>query len=89
MELHVHLEGTMQPATVLGLADKNNIKLPAASLGEMEAHYRYTTFLHFIETYQLCAGYLQTAEDFAQITWEFLRGQAAQNVVYSEVMVER
>jgi adenosine deaminase len=49
--------------------------------------YEYTTFLHFLEIYQMCTRVLLTSEDFAEITYEFLQQQAAQNVRYSEVML--
>jgi len=87
VEMHVHLEGSMQPVTLLQLARKHNVQLPVQTVEETEHLYAYTTFLHFLEVYQLCTACLHTEEDFAEITWEFLRAQAEQNVRYSEVMV--
>jgi adenosine deaminase len=87
VEMHVHLEGSMQPGTLLRLARKHNITLPVTTEEEAESLYAYTTFLHFLDVYQLCGACLQTAEDFAEITYEFLANQAQQNVKYSEVMV--
>src|SRR5947209_15071863 len=87
LELHVHLEGSVQPATLLHLARRHGISLPVRTVDETERLYAYTTFLHFLEVYQLCGQCLRTSEDFAEITYEFLGGQARQNVLYSEVMV--
>lgn len=87
VEMHVHLEGSVQPATLLRLARKHGVSLPVTTVEEVEHLYDYTTFLHFLEVYQICGRCLLTAEDFAEITYEFLANQAAQNVRYSEVMV--
>lgn len=85
--MHVHLEGSVQPGTLLRLGRKHGITLPVASEEEAERLYDYRDFLHFLQVYQLCGQTLQTSEDFAEITYEFLQNQAAQNVRYSEVMV--
>jgi adenosine deaminase len=87
VELHVHLEGSIQPETLLRLAGRHNVPLPARTVEEMHDLYEYTTFLHFLEIYQMCTRVLLTSEDFAEITYEFLQQQAAQNVRYSEVML--
>ncbi|GAC1511758.1 MAG: adenosine deaminase [Chloroflexota bacterium] len=87
VELHVHLEGSIRPATLLRLARKHQVRLPVKTVEEVEQMYAYTTFLHFLEIYQLCGQCLQEHEDFADITYEFLQGQSEQNVHYSEVMV--
>lgn len=87
VELHVHLEGSIQPETLLRLAERHDVLLPATTADEMRALYQYTTFLHFLEIYQMCMQVLLTSEDFAEITYEFLQHQAEQNVRYSEVMV--
>lgn len=87
VELHVHLEGSIQPETLLRLAERHDVHLPAKTVGEMQSLYQYTTFLHFLEIYQMCTHVLLTSEDFAEITYEFLQQQAEQNVRYSEVMV--
>ena len=87
VEMHVHLEGSIRPETLLHLARKNAVPLPARTVEETERLYAYTTFLHFLEVYQICGQCLRTTEDFAEITHEFLRTQAEQNVKYSEVMV--
>ncbi len=86
VELHVHLEGSIRPATLLTLAKRNQVDLPANSVEELEAWYRFTDFDHFIEVYFAICNCLRTADDFELITAEFLRGQEEQNIRYSEVI---
>ena len=86
VELHVHLEGSIRPATLLALAERNGVTLPANSVEGVEQWYRFTDFAHFIEVYFAICDCLRTPEDFELITAEFLRGQEAQNIRYSEVI---
>jgi adenosine deaminase len=85
VELHVHLEGSIQPATLLALARRNGVPLPASSVDGLRQWYRFTSFDHFIEVYLTISSCIRTEEDIELIAREFLLGQAAQNVVYSEV----
>lgn len=84
VELHVHLEGAIRPETLLALAGRHGITLPARSVDELRAWYTFTDFSHFIEVYHALAGCLRTPEDIETITRDFLRGQAAQNIIYTE-----
>ncbi len=85
VELHVHLEGSMPPATLLALAQKHQITLPANTLEEVKAWYKFTDFPHFAEIYMLISRCLQTPEDIEQLAFDFLANQASQNILYSEV----
>ena len=51
-ELHVHLEGAIRPLTLLELARRNRIALPATDLAELQAWFAYRNFQHFIETFR-------------------------------------
>jgi adenosine deaminase len=86
VELHVHLEGAIQPATLLQLARKNGITLPVNTEAEIREWYRFTDFAHFIEIYFAISECIHTADDLEFVAREFLRGQAAQNTAYSEVI---
>lgn len=86
VELHVHLEGSIRPSTLLALAQRNNVPLPADTVEGVEAWYTFTDFAHFIEVYFAICNCLRTPEDFELITAEFLRGQEAQNIRHSEVI---
>jgi adenosine deaminase len=86
VELHVHLEGAVQPATLLHLAQKNGITLPVTTEEEVRDWYTFTDFAHFIEIYFAISECICTADDLEYVAREFLRGQAEQNIVYSEVI---
>ena len=85
VELHVHLEGSVQPKTLLKLAKRHHIALPADTIAGLQEWYRFRDFDHFLEIYMTISGCLRTAEDMELITREFLIGQAEQNIRYSEV----
>ena len=85
VELHVHLEGAIQPATLLQLAKKHQVTLPADTVEGLRQWYQFTDFNHFIEIYLAISGCIRTVEDVELIAREFLTGQAAQNIRYSEV----
>lgn len=86
VELHVHLEGSIRPATLLALAQRNGVALPADSVEGLEAWYQFSDFAHFIDVYFAICNCLRTPQDFELITAEFLRGQEAQNIRHSEVV---
>lgn len=85
VELHVHLEGAIQPATLLALAQKYQISLPASNPAELQAWYQFRDFSHFVEIYMKISSCIRTPEDIEFIAQEFLKAQAAQNILYSEV----
>ena len=85
VELHVHLEGSVRPATLLKLARRHHIALPADTLAGLREWYSFRDFNHFIEIYMAISSCLRTAEDMELIAREFLIGQAEQNIRYSEV----
>lgn len=86
VELHVHLEGAVQPATLLHLARKNGITLPVTTEAEVRQWYTFTDFAHFVEIYFAISECIETPDDLEYVAREFLRGQAAQNILYSEVI---
>jgi adenosine deaminase len=85
VELHVHLEGSIQPETLLSLAKRNNVTLPATTVEGLRQWCKFTNFPHFVEIYLAISSCIQTPEDIEFIAREFLRGQAAQRVLHSEV----
>ena len=86
VELHVHLEGSIQPETLLQLARRNQKPLPADTVQGLHDWYTFTDFDHFIEVYISICACIVTTDDFELIAREFLRGQAAQNIHYSEII---
>jgi adenosine deaminase len=85
VELHVHLEGAMRAETLQKLARKNHIDLPVHSLEEIKRWTVFSGFPDFNEKYILISRSIQTEDDIYLIAQEFLEGQAAQNIRYSEV----
>ena len=83
-EIHVHLEGAIRPETLLRLAGRHGIALPATDLAGMQEFYRFRNFPHFIEVYTAICKCLRDPEDFYLVTREFLRHQARQNILYTE-----
>jgi adenosine deaminase len=85
VELHVHLEGSIRPETLLKLAQRNSVPLPADTLDGLREWYTFRDFPHFVDIYMTIARCLRTVEDIELVTREFLQGQAAQNILHSEV----
>jgi len=85
VELHVHLEGTFRPATLLHLAKKNGVTLPADDEAGIRRWFRFPDFQQFIEIYITCSRCLVDPEDFKLLALDFLAEQAVQNVLWSEV----
>lgn len=84
-ELHVHLEGSIRPETLLELARRNRIALPASNLKELQQWFAYRDFDHFVGLFGEISGCLQSAEDYELVVYEFGAEMARQNVRYAEV----
>jgi aminodeoxyfutalosine deaminase len=86
IELHVHLEGTVQPRTLLDLAKRNDLPLPVDSVDELTALYEFTDFAHFIEVWILTTNVMRTADDFRQIVVDYAAQAAGFGAVYLEAI---
>jgi aminodeoxyfutalosine deaminase len=84
IELHVHFEGTVRPATLLAIARRNGVELPARTVEELAQLYRFTDFDHFIEVWLLATSALRTADDFRRIVVEYAEEAVAHGAVYVE-----
>lgn len=86
-ELHVHLEGTVLPATVLKLAKRNGMDYPFKSVAEIHEALdsRTTTLKSFLDLHYMFVSVIRTREDFYEVTYEFLRTCLDNGVVYVEV----
>jgi adenosine deaminase len=85
VELHVHLEGSIRPSTLLTLAQRNGVELPAQDLQGLREFYRFTNFDHFIQVYFTICSCLRTVQDFCLIAYEFGAEMARQHTRYAEV----
>jgi adenosine deaminase len=84
VELHVHVEGSIRPETVLRLARKNGVELPTTTIEGLREFYRFRDFPHFVEVYVAVTRCIQDADDLRTVFLEFADGQAEQNIVYTE-----
>ncbi len=85
VELHVHLEGSILPDTLLLLARRNNVTLPATTAEGLRQWYTFTDFPHFVEIYLAISACICSPDDIEFIAREFIRGQAEQRILHSEV----
>ena len=88
-EIHIHFEGSIQPATVLKLAERHKEmdSLPGDSVQALEKWFTFTDFPHFIKIYVTISNLIRSAEDFELIAYECGADMAAQNIRYREVTV--
>lgn len=84
-ELHVHLEGAIQPATLLALARRNNVALPVTTLDEARTWMTYHDFESFCRVFMTCARCLRSAADYERVAYECGAALARQNIQYAEV----
>ncbi|MBA3717788.1 MAG: adenosine deaminase [Actinobacteria bacterium] len=84
IELHVHLEGTVRPATLLRIARRNDYPLPADTEEGLAALYDFRDFNHFIEIWVLTTNALREEEDFRQIVVDYAGEAASHGAVYVE-----
>jgi adenosine deaminase len=83
-ELHVHLEGTAPPELIARIATRNGVELPVGMLSD-DGLFHYSDFLHFLRTYDLAASVIRTAEDYRDITYEYLTGVEREGGIYVEL----
>jgi aminodeoxyfutalosine deaminase len=84
IELHVHLEGAIRPATLLDIARRNGERLPADTVEGLTRLYEFTDFKHFIEVWILTTNCLRTADDFRQVVVDYAAEAAGFGAVYLE-----
>ena len=84
IELHVHLEGTVGPETLLEIARRNDYALPADTVEGLTGLYEYRDFEHFIEVWVLTTNALRTREDFRQVVVDYAAEAASHGAVYVE-----
>jgi aminodeoxyfutalosine deaminase len=84
-EIHLHLEGSVRPATLLALAKRNGVPPPAPDEAGLREFFRFRDFPHFIEVYIAVCSCLRSPDDFATIVREIGEDAAAQNIRYLEI----
>lgn len=86
IELHIHLEGAIRPATLFELAAKNHVTLPVDSLEELEKFYEFKDFNHFIDVWNVTTDVLFDADDFRRVVVDYAREAAGYGAVYLEAI---
>ncbi|MFE0151273.1 adenosine deaminase [Nonomuraea sp. NPDC050547] len=87
-ELHLHIEGTLEPELKFELARRNGIALPYAGVEEMRAAYDFDDLPSFLKIYYEGMGVLRTEPDFYDLAMAYLRKAASQNVRYAEIFFD-
>jgi len=84
IELHLHIEGSLEPKLMFELAKRNNIDLPFSSVDEIRDAYEFNNLQDFLDIYYQGADVLQTEQDFYDLTWAYLKKCQQQNVIHVE-----
>lgn len=87
-ELHLHIEGTLEPEMMMALAQRNKIELPYRSVEEIRAAYDFGGLQDFLDVYYLGMSVLITSDDFYDLTIAYLEKMHAQNVVHVEIFFD-
>lgn len=87
-ELHLHLEGTLEPELKFALAARNGIELPEKTVDEVKATYDFTDLTSFLAVYYPAMRVLQTADDFHDLAWAYLQKAKEQGVVHAEMFFD-
>ncbi|HKM26643.1 MAG TPA: adenosine deaminase [Thiopseudomonas sp.] len=83
-ELHMHLEGSLEPELMFKLAERNRIQLPWDSVETLRSAYAFNNLQEFLDIYYQGANVLQTEQDFYDLTWAYLKKCEEQNVIHVE-----
>ena len=87
-ELHIHIEGSLEPELIFALAQRNGVKLPYASVEALRAAYAFTDLQSFLDIYYAGASVLLTAQDFHDMAWAYFLRAKADNVVHAELFFD-
>jgi adenosine deaminase len=87
-ELHLHVEGTLEPELVFALAERNGVRLPWASVADLKAAYRFRDLQSFLNLYYAAMQVLVQQRDFYDLTWAYLNRISKQAVLHAEVFFD-
>ena len=87
-ELHIHIEGSLEPELIFELARRNQVELPYASVEALRAAYAFEDLQSFLDIYYAGASVLLKEEDFFDMAWAYLQKAAADNVVHAEIFFD-
>ncbi len=87
-ELHLHIEGSFEPELMFGIAGRNRVDIPFASVEELRAAYRFANLQEFLDIYYQGMSVLLTEEDYFDLTRAYLDRCAADNVTHVEIFFD-
>jgi len=87
-ELHLHIEGTLEPEMMMQLADRNKVRIPYESVEEVRRAYEFSDLQSFLDIYYAGAAVLRTRQDFFDLTYAYLERAAADNVRHVEIFFD-
>ena len=87
-EIHLHLEGTLEPELMFTLAERNTVELPYASVEDLKAAYSFNNLQEFLDLYYAGASVLITEQDFYDLTFAYLERVAVEAVTHVEVFFD-
>ncbi|MBX9886238.1 MAG: adenosine deaminase [Novosphingobium sp.] len=87
-ELHLHIEGSLEPELMFALAKRNGIAIPYASVEDVRAAYAFSNLQDFLDIYYAGAGVLQTEADFRDLAMAYFERAASDGVVHAEIMFD-
>lgn len=87
-ELHMHIEGSLEPELMFKLAARNGIDLPYDSVSELQAKYDFNNLQEFLDIYYQGCAVLQTEQDFYDLAWAYLERAKQDHVVHTEIFYD-
>ncbi|WP_186644275.1 adenosine deaminase [Fluviispira vulneris] len=87
-ELHLHIEGTLEPELMFELAQRNNIQLPYSSVDEVRKSYEFHDLQSFLDVYYLGASVLRTRQDFFDLTYAYLEKAHEDGITHTEIFFD-
>ncbi|MBO6728937.1 MAG: adenosine deaminase [Maricaulis sp.] len=87
-ELHLHIEGSLEPELMMALAQRNGIELPYKTVEEIRAAYEFSNLQDFLDIYYVGMNVLQTEQDFFDLAWAYLERAHADNVRHVEIFFD-
>jgi len=87
-ELHMHIEGSLEPELIFALAERNGVRLNYASVEELRRAYAFTDLQSFLDIYYAGASVLLQEQDFYDMTWAYLQRAQADNIRHAEIFFD-
>ena len=87
-ELHLHIEGSLEPELMFELAKRNNIQIPYKTIEDVKNAYNFTNLQSFLDIYYAGANVLITKQDFYDLTWAYILKCVENNIIHTEIFFD-